>query len=235
MQRSLCCLGSQSGMKLLWAAPCPSATPTCSPLPSFCRLSQEPSALTAPTVRSGAPGALLTFVRCDTGRATEAAPALAASLVRPPLFGVLNSGGILQDGILAAQSAASIRAVFAPKLASAMAMHKASAPEPLHQQLLFSSATSLLGAPGQSNYAAANAALEGWCSATTAAGVNGAAIQWGAWAAGAPYCLPLTKLLSSLQRPAGPCCQSVCSCFSGMLHTALQQASQPPLCGWLLA
>ncbi len=48
----------------------------------------------------------------------------------------------------------------------------------------FSSAASLFGAPGQGNYAAANAALEAHSAAATSMGIRQMAIQWGAWAAG---------------------------------------------------
>lgn len=96
----------------------------------------------------------------------------------------MNSGGVLQDAVLTAQTAASMRAVQAPKLASAAAMQHAANGQPVHQTLLFSSVASLLGNPGQSNYAAANAALEGWAACGSSSGLNSLAIQWGAWATG---------------------------------------------------
>ena len=149
---------------------------------SICRRVAEAAALAA---LAGATGAQVSMLRCDTGMAAEAACALATAAGLPPVAGIMNSGGILQDALITAQTAASVRAVFAPKLVSAAAMQQAAAGQPVHQMLLFSSAASLFGAPGQSNYAAANAALEGWAAGTAATGVNGIAIQWGAWAAGA--------------------------------------------------
>ena len=137
---------------------------------------------------AGATGAQVSMLRCDTGMASEAASALATAAGLPPVAGIMNSGGILQDALITAQTAASLRAVFAPKLVSAAAMQEAAAGQPVHQVLMFSSAASLFGAPGQANYAAANAALEGWAAGTAATGVNGIAIQWGAWAAGALAC-----------------------------------------------
>lgn len=48
--------------------------------------------------------------------------------------------------------------------------------------VLFSSIASLIGAAGQSNYVAANAALDAWAQRRTAAGQVCSAVQWGAWA-----------------------------------------------------
>ena len=50
--------------------------------------------------------------------------------------------------------------------------------------MLFSSTASLFGAPGQGNYAAANAALEAFAVSQSLSGLAITAVQWGAWAAG---------------------------------------------------
>ena len=124
--------------------------------------------------------------RCDASTAADTA-GLAAAAEHPPAAGVLHSGGVLHYAGLTAQSAASMRAVHAPKLAAGAAMLHSLGSQPLHQLLLFSSAASLFGAPGQASYTAANAALEGWAAAADAGGLNTVAVQWGAWAAGEPH------------------------------------------------
>lgn len=124
------------------------------------------------------------MMRCDTAAAAEVAPALAGTAGLPPLAGIMNSGGMLRDGMLGTQTAASVRIAHGPKLASAAAMQRGAAAQPVHHQLLFSSVASLLGSAGQANYAAANAALEGWAARNCDSGLNDMAVQWGAWAAG---------------------------------------------------
>ena len=52
------------------------------------------------------------------------------------------------------------------------------------KQVMFSSVASLLGSPGQSNYAAANSALDAAAASLSASGIPALSIQWGAWAGG---------------------------------------------------
>lgn len=81
--------------------------------------------------------------------------------------------------------AGSVCASFAPKLDAATRLQAAVWLLPLGATVLFSSVAALFGAVGQTNYSAANAALEGWASAEVSGGKAVSAIQWGAWAAGA--------------------------------------------------
>lgn len=88
----------------------------------------------------------------------------------------------LQDGLLGKQTAAAFKRVFAPKLGALETMASAFGILPLSTLTLFSSVASLLGAAGQGNYSAANAALDAWSHAWQAAGGLSRSIQWGAWA-----------------------------------------------------
>lgn len=83
---------------------------------------------------------------------------------RGPVGGacLMHAGGVLEDGLLATQSAASLRRVFAPKLAGMLNLQRATAAGSPAHWALFSSIASVLGSPGQGNYAAANAGLDAW-------------------------------------------------------------------------
>ncbi len=79
----------------------------------------------------------------------------------PAVSGLLHAGAVLQDALLRGQTAASLRAVHAPKVTGALRLAGAAAAMPLQGAVQFSSLSALLGTPGQSNYAATNAALDG--------------------------------------------------------------------------
>ncbi|KAK9803914.1 hypothetical protein WJX72_004698 [[Myrmecia] bisecta] len=101
-----------------------------------------------------------------------------------PAATIMHAGGILQDATLANQSAASLRAAAAPKLDGILRLADALGGSPAAGVVLFSSTAALLGAAGQANYAAANAALNSWAGTQQAAGISATSIMWGAWATG---------------------------------------------------
>jgi len=100
----------------------------------------------------------------------------------PPLRGVVHSAGRLEDAILIRQDWERFARVLAPKAAGAWLLHQMTADRPLDFFVLFSSASALLGAPGQANHAAANAFLDGLAHYRRARGLPSLSINWGAWA-----------------------------------------------------
>jgi hypothetical protein len=74
--------------------------------------------------------------------------------------------------------------VSAPKNSAAGALQHLLQCQPVSHQVLFSSVASLLGSPGQANYAAANAGLDGLAAQLAACGLPAVSVQWGAWAGG---------------------------------------------------
>lgn len=64
--------------------------------------------------------------------------------------------------------------------------------------MAFSSAAALFGAPGQANYAAANAALDAFAATQAAKGLPIASVQWGAWGAGQWPGIPCHVLLDMM-------------------------------------
>ncbi|MDH3602014.1 MAG: beta-ketoacyl reductase, partial [Candidatus Tectomicrobia bacterium] len=99
-----------------------------------------------------------------------------------PLRGVVHAAGGLDDGVLQQQTWERFARVLAPKVWGAWHLHTLTRDMPLDFFVLFSSAASLLGAPGQGNYAAANAFLDALAHYRRAHGLLGVALNWGAWA-----------------------------------------------------
>jgi acyl carrier protein/nucleoside-diphosphate-sugar epimerase len=102
----------------------------------------------------------------------------------PPLRGVIHAAGILQDGLLPQLTWQDFATVLAPKLQGAWNLHWATQQLNLNLDFFvcFSSTASLLGSPGQGNYAAANGALDGLCHYRHSLGLPALSINWGAWA-----------------------------------------------------
>ena len=99
----------------------------------------------------------------------------------PPLRGVVHAAGVLDDGIALQQTRARLRTVLAPKVLGGWHLHALTAGRKLDFFVMFSSAAGLLGSPGQSNYAAANAGLDGLAAFRRARGLPAVSIDWGPW------------------------------------------------------
>ncbi|MEI6775323.1 MAG: SDR family NAD(P)-dependent oxidoreductase, partial [Chloroflexales bacterium] len=99
-----------------------------------------------------------------------------------PLAGVFHCAGVLDDGILLNQRWDRFMPVLAPKIAGAWLLHDLTRDDDLQMMVFFSSVAGLLGNPGQGNYAAANAFLDGLAHYRRQRGLPGLSIAWGAWA-----------------------------------------------------
>ena len=99
----------------------------------------------------------------------------------PPLAGVIHSVGVLSDGALGNQSWEKFEAVLWPKILGAWHLHSATADRDLDFFVLFSSVAGVIGNPGQSNHAAANAFLDQLAAHRRALGLPGQVMAWGAW------------------------------------------------------
>ena len=99
----------------------------------------------------------------------------------PPIRGVVHAAGVLHDGLLTQLDAAALESVLRPKVMGGWLLHRLLGGAPLDFFVLFSSAGSLLGQPGQGNYAAANAFLDALAHHRRAQGQPALTINWGAW------------------------------------------------------
>lgn len=114
----------------------------------------------------------ITALRCDASVAEEATTAIRAT-GSSQLSAIMHAGGVLQDGLLLQQTAASVRAVCAPKLCFMARASMAAQLQAVQGFNLFSSVASFVGSAGQANYSAANSALDCWASILQQRGMTG--------------------------------------------------------------
>jgi hypothetical protein len=99
----------------------------------------------------------------------------------PSLKGIIHAAGVLDDGTFQSQNWGRFEKVFEPKVKGGWNLHEASLSIPLDLFVLFSSVASIIGSPGQSNYAAASAFLDGLAHYRRKKGLPALSISWGAW------------------------------------------------------
>ena len=125
----------------------------------------------------------ITTIQADIANESDVARALAEIRAgMPPLLGVIHAAGVLDDHLLMNLDAESFRRVLAPKVLGAWNLHTLTADLPLDFFVVFSSVASVLGSPGQANYAAANAFLDGLAHERRAQGLPCLSVNWGPWA-----------------------------------------------------
>ncbi len=144
-------------------------------------------------------GAHITIVQADVSQHDQLASVfrtIDASL--PPLRGIIHAAGVLDDCIVLQNDQQRLAGVLKPKLVGAYHLHTLSQQYPLDFFVLFSSAVALLGNPGQSSYAAANAALDALAGYRRAHGLPALSINWGRW-----HRLGMTAVLEAQQEQSG--------------------------------
>ena len=100
----------------------------------------------------------------------------------PVLRGVVHAAGVLDDGSILNLNRERMKKVMAPKVDGAWNLHNATLNFPLDFFVLFSSAVSVLGSPGQANYAAASSYLDAMAHHRRNLGLPAISINWGPWA-----------------------------------------------------
>ncbi|HXZ17474.1 MAG TPA: SDR family NAD(P)-dependent oxidoreductase [Roseiarcus sp.] len=97
-----------------------------------------------------------------------------------PLAGVIHAAMALDDAIVANLDEARLLKVLTPKIAGAENLDRLTRGLSLDYFVLFSSATTAIGNPGQGAYVAANGFLEGLARQRLSAGLPALAAAWGA-------------------------------------------------------
>ncbi|MEE9444156.1 MAG: beta-ketoacyl reductase, partial [Cocleimonas sp.] len=99
-----------------------------------------------------------------------------------PLKGIVHAAMVLDDGLIRNMSQTQLHKVMSPKIIGAWNLHKASIDLDLKLELfvMYSSATTFVGNPGQANYVAANSFLEALVTYRKAHGLTAHYAAWGA-------------------------------------------------------
>ncbi|MEG4811617.1 type I polyketide synthase [Microcoleus sp. F8-D3] len=125
-------------------------------------------------------GALVKIVKTDISQPDSVAILIAETNI--PLRGVVHTAGVLDDGMLRDQTQKRFSKVMAPKVQGTWNLHQLTKEMSLDFFVCFSSMTSVLGALGQGNYAAANTFIDALCHHRQALRLPATSINWGPWA-----------------------------------------------------
>lgn len=125
-------------------------------------------------------GVHATVHACDI--TDESAVSVLLELLRTegPVKGIIHAAMVLDDALISNLTPERNKPVVDVKVKGAEILHRLTAKDDLELFLLFSSATTMLGNPGQANYVMANGYLEGLARTRRAAGLPALAVGFGA-------------------------------------------------------
>src|SRR5262249_49517953 len=98
----------------------------------------------------------------------------------PPVRGVIQAAMVLEDGPIEQMTPERFWRAASPKMLGTWNLHRLTLDAPLDFFVMYSSATTCLGNPGQANYVAGNAFMEALAHHRRGRGLPATAIAWGA-------------------------------------------------------
>ncbi|WP_433859676.1 SDR family NAD(P)-dependent oxidoreductase [Streptomyces kronopolitis] len=126
-------------------------------------------------------GAEVAVAACDLADRSALSGLLESVSKQHPLTAVVHTAGVLDDGMVTSLTPARMDAVLAPKVDALLHLHHLTRDEDLAAFVVFSSTAGVFGAPGQANYAAANAFCDAFAAERRAAGLPATSLAWGPW------------------------------------------------------
>lgn len=127
----------------------------------------------------------ITCVQCDvTHRDDLEAIIRRIAAQKLPLRGIFHAAGLLADSVISRMTNDQLKAVFLPKALGAWHLHTLTHHLDLDWFVCYGSAAADFGFPGQANYAAANAFLDGLARYRRAHGLPALTLDWGVFGDG---------------------------------------------------
>ncbi|RLK24975.1 acyl transferase domain-containing protein [Micromonospora sp. M71_S20] len=127
-------------------------------------------------------GVNVTVAACDVAARDAVAELLAGIPAEHPLTAVIHAAGVRDDGVISSLTPERMDGVLRPKVDAAWHLHELTADLDLKAFISYSSLAATAGGPGQGNYAAANAFLDGLAQHRKARGLAALTLAWGLWA-----------------------------------------------------
>ena len=126
-------------------------------------------------------GAEVTLAACDTSDPTQLQALLHSIPTHHRLTAIIHTAAVLDDATITELSPTQLDTVLAAKADTAWHLHHLTTGHDLAAFIMFSSAAATLGAPGQANYAAANAVLDALAHHRRHHHQPATSLAWGYW------------------------------------------------------